>query len=926
MDLVHDGSQEQLPAGRGHDGMESEHGFTLSKPFLVDTSGQLGSRLSENTMATLATASAIHRWRSDERIDPEHPLLPVANQRISTGVTMATALPVLLAKGTPRLLLGSGRHSYTPYTAPSPEAQVKHTISPLQDLLEHEGKAWSTYDDSGGEKEHVEGEDLGKKDERSLKREAEQEKVKHKISRRPVPVQTTAPVLPDISISPSITFSPDSLFRHFDDNQRTRHEDFFNGGNSLTVYTDRGLAVRRKGQKLLNLESTRQVAGSDDGSEFPTPTTEQIQEQPRFMDLSLLHACDGDSSNSSCYEGFLTTPIVESFLEVSPLLDIGPEFSDVENSMPKWPESGEITLLSESRGNASAIVLSPAIAEGQADSTKHSDQTSQRAKLDIPITEAKDSTAYSEVKKTRQLSTVELHDWLDKETKTLEGLNLRRSHSSSTVASHSRSSSTGSTKSDTEKNDESRETAHTSFESHQSPSMTSRSRSPSRGCKRNYKVKQGEGGTANSVVHSTSFIPYRSPIVKTTSIPELRSKSAASQRPQLTQFRSAFWTRAVSKGHTITTSGDSGPPSTATSKSMTFNDRLAATGAALELIRIPKILQPGRALNRRQSSGARHTSSGTGLRFKLSKKEIRRRSSEGWIDTSTIGSASIQQIDEESEQTQAHKKDISTRTTTTAPPPVPFKEEIYTQTARRNPNSQLLPDTLPTSAEDAEMMPETQSQTPLAFSLTPYSCKPLAVVSHASSKVTGNEPRIQQSASPVSPLSPTPAIVPAHLTPHTLVEPIISPGFGAQPQRILNSSSRSSPLLHAPGSLSSMSDTTEKMEVVELEGAPVFSKHSPLKIDLGTLRKKAQAKGIVEADPVEKVLVVCCECSHFYDPSVEAYQRLMKFAHVSGYREWESERTEVECPCCAHVMSTECCDGYVAVVYLRERLHGKGIT
>lgn len=77
-------------------------------------------------------------------------------------------------------------------------------------------------------------------------------------------------------------------------------------------------------------------------------------------------------------------------------------------------------------------------------------------------------------------------------------------------------------------------------------------------------------------------------------------------------------------------------------------------------------------------------------------------------------------------------------------------------------------------------------------------------------------------------------------------------------------------------------------------------------------------------DPLAKMFVECCHCKFFHDMPSRVYECM---AHpeamvedpklgVSG-----AISTVVNCPWCKHGMSTQCCAGYAAVVYLKERLH-----
>ncbi|CAN8101331.1 unnamed protein product [Discula destructiva] len=77
--------------------------------------------------------------------------------------------------------------------------------------------------------------------------------------------------------------------------------------------------------------------------------------------------------------------------------------------------------------------------------------------------------------------------------------------------------------------------------------------------------------------------------------------------------------------------------------------------------------------------------------------------------------------------------------------------------------------------------------------------------------------------------------------------------------------------------------------------------------------------------PISKMLVECCHCKFYHDMPSRVYGAMAqpddivkdKRLGVSG-----QVTMCVKCPWCAHNMSTVCCAGYAAVVYLREKLHG----
>ncbi|KAI0910348.1 hypothetical protein F4823DRAFT_637883 [Ustulina deusta] len=80
------------------------------------------------------------------------------------------------------------------------------------------------------------------------------------------------------------------------------------------------------------------------------------------------------------------------------------------------------------------------------------------------------------------------------------------------------------------------------------------------------------------------------------------------------------------------------------------------------------------------------------------------------------------------------------------------------------------------------------------------------------------------------------------------------------------------------------------------------------------------------AEPLAKMLVECCNCHFFHDMPSRVYECMAKPDSVVEDKLLgvsAAITTMVRCPWCAHGMTTQCCSGYAAVVYLKEKLHGK---
>lgn len=76
--------------------------------------------------------------------------------------------------------------------------------------------------------------------------------------------------------------------------------------------------------------------------------------------------------------------------------------------------------------------------------------------------------------------------------------------------------------------------------------------------------------------------------------------------------------------------------------------------------------------------------------------------------------------------------------------------------------------------------------------------------------------------------------------------------------------------------------------------------------------------------PIAKMFVECCGCKFYHDMPSKLYECMAKpdavvedrMLGISG-----AITTMVKCPWCQHNMSTSCCAGYAAVVYLKEKVH-----
>ncbi|KAH6609461.1 hypothetical protein Trco_002807 [Trichoderma cornu-damae] len=82
---------------------------------------------------------------------------------------------------------------------------------------------------------------------------------------------------------------------------------------------------------------------------------------------------------------------------------------------------------------------------------------------------------------------------------------------------------------------------------------------------------------------------------------------------------------------------------------------------------------------------------------------------------------------------------------------------------------------------------------------------------------------------------------------------------------------------------------------------------------------------LVGGEPIAKMFVECCGCKYYHDMPSSLYEAMANPEAMIrprgnvGYAGALS--MTVKCPWCSHEMSTKCCAGYAAMVYVKERLH-----
>ncbi|KAM7189369.1 hypothetical protein V8F20_010185 [Naviculisporaceae sp. PSN 640] len=196
--------------------------------------------------------------------------------------------------------------------------------------------------------------------------------------------------------------------------------------------------------------------------------------------------------------------------------------------------------------------------------------------------------------------------------------------------------------------------------------------------------------------------------------------------------------------------------------------------------------------------------------------------------------------------------------------------------------------------------------------------------SPAGSRVSTPEPTTLQSKPPgparvVS--APTPTTETSSMLPVAPLTPSASRPPG--PVSILKQPTRStSDPVQLPGSTSSSSSRPQNPHVLS-----ALPKHMQLQAGISGGRPPPPHQGTPESSrmaPIAKMLVQCCECKFYHDMPSTVYECMANPDSVVEDRTLGISgaiTTMVKCPWCRHNMTTSCCAGYAAVVYLKEKLH-----
>ncbi|KAK5631693.1 hypothetical protein RRF57_007407 [Xylaria bambusicola] len=121
-----------------------------------------------------------------------------------------------------------------------------------------------------------------------------------------------------------------------------------------------------------------------------------------------------------------------------------------------------------------------------------------------------------------------------------------------------------------------------------------------------------------------------------------------------------------------------------------------------------------------------------------------------------------------------------------------------------------------------------------------------------------------------------------------------------------------------------LQEARRAVSVASASSSRALRPHLPQHNSSGSIRSAVSVGS--RAEPLAKMLVECCNCHFFHDMPSRVYECMAKPDSVVEDKSLgvsAAITTMVRCPWCAHGMTTQCCSGYAAVVYLKEKLHGK---
>ncbi|KAJ4114814.1 hypothetical protein NW768_011368 [Fusarium equiseti] len=97
--------------------------------------------------------------------------------------------------------------------------------------------------------------------------------------------------------------------------------------------------------------------------------------------------------------------------------------------------------------------------------------------------------------------------------------------------------------------------------------------------------------------------------------------------------------------------------------------------------------------------------------------------------------------------------------------------------------------------------------------------------------------------------------------------------------------------------------------------------HSDPEAGIKTLRRQSNLEHLNHGEPSAKMFVECCACMRYHDMPSKLYEAMSNPDEVLSAGYAGSVSMTVKCPWCKHEMSTKCCAGFAAMVYIKERFH-----
>lgn len=141
---------------------------------------------------------------------------------------------------------------------------------------------------------------------------------------------------------------------------------------------------------------------------------------------------------------------------------------------------------------------------------------------------------------------------------------------------------------------------------------------------------------------------------------------------------------------------------------------------------------------------------------------------------------------------------------------------------------------------------------------------------------------------------------------------------GASPPPLARSSTAPASILKSPSQHFNPPSRPQVLSVVPKQLQP------PPSTAYSTSQQQVMTTEPRDLAPVAKMFVECCNCRYYHDMPAKLYECMAKpdalvedkLRGIAG-----AITTMVKCPWCQHNMSTGCCAGYAAVVYIKEKLH-----